>query len=218
MHIGVIPARKGSKRFPGKNKALLNGVPLYRRAYVLAYPIMTTLVNTDDEEILKEKSIVTYKRSAKLSQDNIKVDDVLLDMVGHLSPEIVIHLFQPTSPFISRETIFKGMELIENSDSVQSVCLVNNTQHAYSQRQIVDGNVNFVFHKLRKKSYNSQLKPKFYQFAGYAACKVGSLKKYGNIWGKVSLPIVVDWKEAIDIDTKEDLEYAQLLINAGIII
>lgn len=29
----VVPARKGSKRLPGKNKLKIGGIPLYQKAY-----------------------------------------------------------------------------------------------------------------------------------------------------------------------------------------
>jgi CMP-N-acetylneuraminic acid synthetase len=223
MHIGVIPARAGSKRFPGKNRAKLNGAELWRIAVEKsAQTTEITITNTDDKRIFEKGIIrfVRYERPEHLRNGAARIDDVLIEMATTLKwkPDDIIHLLQPTNPFVSIKTILKGRELFKwreetksPVDSVQSVWKVPNTLHAYSQRMIINGNVEFMFPELRSRHYNSQKKPDFYAFAGYVACKVGSLLNYNNIWGKRSLGIEVNQIEAIDIDTVEDLEFAERL-------
>ena len=50
--IGIIPARYGSSRFPGKPLALLGGKPVIQRVYEqVAQALDETYVATDDERI-----------------------------------------------------------------------------------------------------------------------------------------------------------------------
>ena len=220
MHIGVIPARAGSTRIPGKNREEISGIPLWRIAVIKSMNTLArTIINTDDP-LIYPSFCERFERDKELSGNSVRIDDVLLNMVASLQllSEDVIHLIQPTSPFMSSETILRGVEAFEcfDIDSSQSVVEVSNSYHAYSQRIIKNDLVNFVFPELREQHFNSQSKPKHYAFAGYVACKVGSLRKYGNIWGKKSFPIQVSNIEAIDIDTKEDLEHARLIAASGI--
>jgi CMP-N-acetylneuraminic acid synthetase len=91
---------------------------------------------------------------------------------------------------------------------------ISNAHHAYSQRYINNnGEINFCYREERDKSYNSQRKPARYAFAGYIGFKAVSLLKYGNIWGERSLPIIGGPECSIDIDTKEDLEYAEFILR-----
>ena len=228
MHIGVIPARAGSKRFPGKNRAILNGKSLWRISAQKSTETMDrTIVNSDDRMVevqnaLKANSVEFYQRPEDLCGDDVRIDEVLLEMVDtlDLDDNDFIHLFQPTSPFTRKITIQRGKELLEsndNADSVQSVFPIPNVLHAYSQRiRKQGGYVEFAYPAERSARFNSQRKPEHYSFAGYVAFRVGSLRKYGNIWGEVSIGIQAEAIETVDIDTREDLENAIRLTRTDV--
>ena len=82
--------------------------------------------------------------------------------------------------------------------------------------QIKDGYIKFKFPSMRSARFNSQRKPEHYSFAGYVAFRVGSLRKYGNIWGEVSIGIQAEAIETVDIDTREDLENAIRLTETDV--
>jgi len=76
--IFFIPARKGSKGLPLKNRKLfsstISSIPLKYKKNIV--------VSTDDEEIIrvcKETNVSCYERSSALSDDYSSVKDVLLD-------------------------------------------------------------------------------------------------------------------------------------------
>jgi CMP-N-acetylneuraminic acid synthetase len=221
MHIGVIPARKGSKRFPGKNRAKLEGQSLFQIQVEKSLQALDgTIINTDDEKIPNDSGIVkfggnikTFRRPEELAQDNTRIDDVLLHMVcaTNIQKNDIIHLLQPTSPFLSIETIEKAkkiMDFMHHTDSVQSIYKVGNTNHAYSQRIIKDGWMQFAYPEEREECYNSQKKPDHFVFAGYVCFRVSSLLENKSIWGRKSIGIMVEELETFDIDTREDLENA----------
>jgi len=219
QHWGFIPARAGSKRFPEKNKALLGGVPLWKRSMNLCLPAFDrTIISTDDDDIAKAADCDVVKRPAHLSDGmTYRIDDVLLDFVNNNDeiPEY-IHLVQCTSPFTNNEHLNLGKWTIvdPNVDSVQLVSVISNTQHAYSQRIIIeDGTMKFFLLQERNQFYNSQRKPAHYSFSGYVAIKTESLIKNDNIWGNNSIPIDGGSRCKVDIDKPSDLQYAEYLLR-----
>jgi len=218
MNIGIIPARAGSKRFPGKNKALLNGVPLWLRAALMSIQTMDdTIISTDDQEIISGSPYKISERPEHLRDGmSYRIDDVLLDMVGScgFSGCDVLYLFQPATPFLNPGTIEVCLTAMLNwpeAESVQTLFPVSNILHAYSQR-VINGWVAFAFPELREKHFNSQKKVPHYAFAGFVGCRVKALCENGNIWGTRSIGVITHMFEGFDIDTEEDLKYAESFI------
>ena len=119
MILCIIPARGGSKRFPRKNIALLNGKPLiyytieaWRKSKY--YEFNSPIVSSDDDEILitsRAFGAETIKRPSSLSQGDLpspvpvieNVIDYLTKYRGWRIGWIV--LLQPTSPLRSSQDI-----------------------------------------------------------------------------------------------------------------
>ena len=92
--LGVIPARAGSKRVPGKNIRLLNGVPLLVysiRAAKQSSRISRIIVSTDDPGIAeiskKAGADVPFLRPEALSQDTTPDKPVLQHALNHIKYE-----------------------------------------------------------------------------------------------------------------------------------
>lgn len=129
----IIPARKGSKGIPHKNRKLLGGKPL------ISYSIETALqltspdnicVSTDDEEIIriaKEYGLqVPFVRPAALSTDTSSSREVILHALDYYQSIErnfdVIVLLQPTSPFRRLEDIKEALRMYnDDTDMVVSV-------------------------------------------------------------------------------------------------
>jgi CMP-N-acetylneuraminic acid synthetase len=219
MHIGVIPARAGSQRFPGKNRARIDDKPLWSIAVETAQKakLDRVIINSDDLKIMAKATCEKYERPENLRDgQSYRIDDVMIEMAQKLDlkPDDRIHLIQCTSPFITYIHVDMGRRILDmysNVDSAQLVVRVPNSSHAYSQRINVEGSMKFKYPTDRNKCFNSQKKPDHYIFCGYVAFKVASLLKNKNIWGKNSLPIIGVKKCGIDIDTPEDLDYAEYI-------
>jgi CMP-N,N'-diacetyllegionaminic acid synthase len=129
--VGLIPARSGSERVPGKNIAPLAGHPL------LAYSIASAresgafgavIVSTDSEEIAEVArryggdvpALRPAEMSTATSQD---VEWVLHVMQGR--DEDLFAILRPTSPFRSADTIRRALdrlaELGDRADSIRAV-------------------------------------------------------------------------------------------------
>jgi CMP-N,N'-diacetyllegionaminic acid synthase len=130
----IIPARKGSKGVPGKNKKLLGGKPLIQYTVDAAREVFKDreiCVSTDDSEIVDLVETlglkVPFLRPPELATDTSSSVDVVLHAVdfykqNEYDADVVV-LLQPTSPFRTAVHIREALMLFhENIDMVVSVC------------------------------------------------------------------------------------------------
>jgi 3-deoxy-manno-octulosonate cytidylyltransferase (CMP-KDO synthetase) len=104
--IGVIPARWGSTRFPGKSLALLNGKPLIQwvvEGCRRARRLQRIIVATDDERI--RRTVAGLGVEAVLTRaDHPSGTDRVAEAVRGLAPDIVANI-QGDEPLIEPELI-----------------------------------------------------------------------------------------------------------------
>ena len=222
--LAIIPARKGSKRLPRKNKLKILGKPLICwtiEASVQSKYIDTILVSTDDDEIIdiaKEYNIkVPFKRPSEISSDEATMNDVIIHAINFFktngeSYDIII-LLQPTSPLRTTNDIDKALELIsEKNESVISVC-ENSHSPLWSNVLPKDNSMEF-FIKDEFKGVRSQDLPKFYCLNGAIFIStVNYFLKHNDFIGPKSIAYIMDKKRSIDIDSKLDFEFCNFLLN-----
>ena len=206
----IIPARGGSKRIPRKNLVDLNGKPLLYYSIRQALNITDDVyVSTEDAEIqdfVESMGVNVIERPDRLAQDTSKSEDV----VEHFLEEIDTDLFcliQPTVPLLSSQYILDGMDLIEDYDSVISVC--EDINYYWN----VDGKpINFELGN-RKRTQEHQT---WYKENGafYITRKYNFLKSNILQNGDVGF-VVMKESESIDIDTYEDLELVNKIIRGN---
>ena len=114
-NVAFIPARKGSKGLPGKNKKLFAGKPLVQWSIEQAAETKlfdAIVVSSDDEDVLqiasdcKKMKVVPVERHPELAGDDSDLDSVLFDFL--VRPENkcdYICLLPPTSPLRSSKDI-----------------------------------------------------------------------------------------------------------------
>mgnify|MGYP001376072611 CR=1 FL=1 len=129
--LAVIPARKGSKRLPGKNTRMLAGKAHIQRTIEAAQDskyIDTIVVSSDDDFVLSlasKQSVETIRRPEVLANDTAGSADVLLHVVDNVTKSFdYVILLQPTSPLRTAEDIDNAIELLieKKASSVISVC------------------------------------------------------------------------------------------------
>ncbi len=137
----IIPARGGSKRLIGKNKVLLNGLPLFMHSVNAVKKIkgnVKLVVSSDDIDILEycnENKICTQYRSPILALDYAAKQDVIVDVCKQLweeefyIPEIVISL-QANSPEVDQNLLSKCLKKFKNLSTVNGckelICINQN--------------------------------------------------------------------------------------------
>ncbi len=226
--LAIIPARGGSKRFPGKNVYPLLGKPLVAlpiEAARAATLLERVVVSTDNEEIAaaakKAGAEVPFMRPAALAADSSSVIDAMIWTVAELErregyqPDYTI-LLQPATPLVTGAQIDRGLALAKekNADSVVSVAEVNTINHPYNIRAIgEDGIIVFWQNDLHYEYYAVKRKPKFYHAANMWISSRRTLLQDRKLEGRRNFPLIVPPVYAMDIDYREDLELIEAYLE-----
>lgn len=217
-YITVIPARGGSKRFPKKNIYPLSGMPLIGHSilYSLNEPMISeTYVSTDSKEIKMVSEHLGAKvlmREPELSGDYVPTSEVLKNVADKLLSMSVsfdyIVLLQPTNPLRPSSLLKDAINCLENGD-YDSLMTVNKSTQKLGR--IIEGS--FVPWNYKFGMRSQDLAPLYYENGLlYITSKEEILK--GNILGQKMYPMIVDHIYGeVDIDTFEDLQYAEFLCD-----
>ena len=228
--LALIPARGGSKGVPRKNIRDFAGAPLiaYSIAAALQAELITrVIVSTDDEEIAavaREWGAETpFLRPADLAQDDttdLPVFEHALQWLReneNYQPGIVIQL-RPTSPIrpvgLLDEAIKKLLEHPE-ADCVRGV--VPSGQNPFKMWRIGGNGQLEPLLSLpnMKEPYNAprQELPKTYWQTGHVdVIRASTILEKGSLTGDIILPILIDPRYTVDIDTPSDMvRYARLM-------
>lgn len=217
----IVPARKGSKRLPHKNRKKIEGVSLTERSINHAFEIgqelnrkFNVVLTTDDKELLKEiqprPNLVKEERPTNLARDNTRMIDVIRDLYErHGNTDSVTVLLQPTTPFRDTKRIAKYIRSVIQRDNSKEFTIVATREakdkpaHIYESKR---GLLSPLIAELAGRSMNSQELPKYYVLSGalYVFWKDYFLEK-NKIMGDKIYNYKTRGIYAIDIDTEEDL-------------
>lgn len=223
-NLAIIPARSGSKGLPDKNIKELNGKPL------LAYSVDAALqsgvfdeimVSTDSEKYAKIArqygAHVPFLRSNQLSGDKVNSWDVVKDVIDRykeMGKEFgTICLLQPTSPLRDSEDIKDAYELYYERASVAviSVCEMEHTP-LWSNVLPKDNSL-AGFIKPEAERPRQELDT-YYRFNGAIyIVKTEEVYKGYNFCKDGSFAYIMPSRKSVDIDSAEDFEYAEFLMN-----
>lgn len=230
--LAIIPARGGSKGIPRKNIRLLAGYPLIAysiAAALAAEAVQRVIVSTDDEEIAQVAhqfgAEVPFLRPAEHAQDRTPdlpvfkhALDWLLINEGY-QPDIVIQL-RPTSPFRRVWHINQAVyRLVETpmADSIRAVCVP--FQNPYKMWRISsDGFMHPLMETEFREPYNMprQELPEVYWQTGYVdAAWADTILIKNSMTGDFILPLVINPSEFVDIDSLDDWQRAERMVQSG---
>ncbi len=128
--VAIIPARKGSKGVPGKNRKVIDGKPLISYTIeesVKCQKVSEIWVSTDDQEIVRlaseYKEIKIHERPPHLAADNSKIGDAVAELVQGIECDAIL-LLQPTSPLRTVSDIDSAIDLLESNSDCNTVISV----------------------------------------------------------------------------------------------
>lgn len=229
MNYALITARKGSKGIKNKNLKKIGKISLIERSIINAKKsnLFDKIFCTSDSKkilnISSKNEIISISRPNKISQDSSLSIDAVIHFYNFLKekkiklPEIVF-LFQPTSPFIKKDTIEEMINIYKkypSTKSVISIYEVNNKYHYINQRKLEkDKTIKFLFEKERNKKVRRQDKPKVYVHGNLFSFKIKDLIKQNSITPKPIRSVELkNFYECIDIDNHQDYELTKLIFN-----
>lgn len=231
--LGIIPARKGSKRVLNKNMRILNGQPLisYTIQAALKSKLLThTIVSTDSEEIANySKSIgcdVPFLRPEELAQDKIADKPVLLHAIEWMKKNKnekydAVALLRPTTPFKTAELIDSAIQMLNNSThtAIRSVTKVASVHHPYWMFLKGEKNTAIPFDKENSidNYYQSQLLPEVFHLNGVVdVIRSEQLTKEGALFPTNFAMMEVSEILSMDIDTETDLAICNYIMSSGL--
>lgn len=217
-YITIIPARGGSKRFPGKNTRALNGIPLivHSIAYSLENSeIIGTYVSTDSDDIKRisrEASAEIIDRPAEFAGDHATTASAMKHAVQYLINKGVefdyVVLLQATNPLRPKNLLKDAIDIIERGKN-DSLFTVNRSEKKLGK--IIDGK--FVPWNYKFGMRSQDLEPLFYE-NGLLYITKKELLLQEIIEGPTAYPMIVDHPFGeVDIDTVEDFHYAEYILN-----
>jgi CMP-N-acetylneuraminic acid synthetase len=196
----VIPARKGSKGAPGKNRVLFD----YTAETLSAVNLLSVIVSTDDDIIkdkAKERGFVVHNRADQLSDDFASMKDVLMDIAYnfgmHEEDEIV--LLYLTYPKRTYQDIRDAIDEFHSVDNESLLCKKEVKTHPYLC--INKNGTQFIQHNL----YRRQDYPVVFEISHFVAMTtIEELPKLrNNLYNDSTYWHMID--DTIDVDTVEQL-------------
>lgn len=139
--LGVIPARYGSTRFPGKPLVKIQGIPMIVRVWQQANqcPLLTDLVvATDDDRIA---AIVTENggKSILTRSDHPSGTDRLIEVAGKM-PDYDFYLnIQGDEPFLDPDTLTSLISALNNpqsADIATPICRITEGDKLFSPNTV----------------------------------------------------------------------------------
>lgn len=212
--LAVIPARGGSKRLPGKNIMILGNKPLIAWTIEAAQKsgsIDRIILSSDDQEIIsvaKEYGCeVPFVRPSYLASDGATSEDVLEHAITAIDQEYdYVVLLQPTSPFRTTGDIDTAVRMcIDNqAPSVESLIKVSeNPEWMFCLNE--DGTMTNAC----KEVIDSE---KYILNGAVYVIKTELFMKNKKIRYPESLSYIMPKERSVDIDTRDDFEYAEFLL------
>ena len=214
-NIAIIPARGGSKRIPEKNIKLFAGLPLLAHSILYAQQNETLI-----DEIYVSTDIIEIKKIA--IQYGAKVIDRPEHLSGDLEPTITalkhvlesidcsdvesVVLLQPTNPLRPQDLLKQAFEIYNNSNC-DSLFTVSRNYQKFGK---ITANKYHPFnYTIGQRSQD--LEPLFFE-NGLLYITKADLILNGIIISENAFPFEVDHIFAkVDIDTLEDLDYANFI-------
>ncbi|MBG6109802.1 N-acylneuraminate cytidylyltransferase [Flavobacterium sp. CG_9.10] len=214
--IVIIPARGGSKRLPNKNLLLLEGIPLLVHSILYAQrnaSIIDEIYVTTDNAAIK-KIALQYGARVIDRPDNLSGDfEPTISCVQHVLESIpdaveLVVLLQPTNPLRPEKLLQEAFEKYRNSDADSLFTVTRNHQKLGK----IQNNC-FIPYNYSIGQRSQDLEPLYFE-NGLLYVTKANLIREGKIVSENSAPYEVNHIFAtVDIDTQDDLDYAEYLIN-----
>lgn len=209
--VAIVPMKLNNRRLPQKNtKPFTNGKPL-------CYYILSTLLEVDgidevyvycsnpDIQEFIPSNVKYIQRSESLDQDTTSMTEVLTCFTKEVPADIYV-MTHTTAPFISKESISKGLNAVKS----------NEYDSSFAAKKLQD----FLWKDGKPFNYEldniprTQDLPALYEeTSGFYIYKHDVMAKLHRRIGDKPYIVEVGEIEAVDIDEAEDFMIADAIFN-----
>ncbi len=227
--LALVPARGGSKGLPRKNLQPQGGQPLIAwtiAAALEAKAVDAVVVSTDDEEIAAVAeglgAEVPFLRPPELARDDTPDWPVFEHALRRLehdrgwSPDLVVQL-RPTSPLRPAGMVDQAVALMRADRLAHSLRTVTSAvQTPYKMWRLHGTRLTPLLGSLEQELFNAprqELPPVFWQTGHLDVVRRDTLLELRSMTGTRILPFVIEPRWAVDIDSAEQLGFAEWLLS-----
>lgn len=216
-HIGIVPARGGSKRLPRKNIRTIAGKPLltWTAEAALASKLSRVILSTDDEEIADVGRThgleVPFLRPASIAGDTTPMLPVLAHLIDWLEaagtkPTSIV-LLQPTSPLRLPRHIDEAIAMFER-ERVETIVSVTDAPGGFGPG------------KFMRMDAHGAVKKAGFPDSGDLVVRNGpailmtspDVIRRGTLYGSPAFGYRMDRASSVDIDDEDDFAFAEFLL------
>jgi len=225
--VAGIFARGGSKGVPNKNLRIVAGKSLLQRAveHALSIKDVTDVYCSTDssqiaDEALKYGALVPWLRPSELAQDTSKEWDSWCHLVKWLNAKEIYPTYLVTVPTVSPLRSLEDLNacvdlaLSSKADVVMAVSEAN--RNPWFNIVTINQETKQVrlVNEPKTKIYNRQAAPVVYDVSTVTfVIKCEFLLKSRSIYDGETRALVLPRSHCIDIDTEDDIEYADYLLK-----
>lgn len=233
--LAVIPARGGSKGIPRKNIREFAGYPLIAysiAAGLKAETVTRVIVSTDDEEIAAVARAwgaeTPFLRPAEFAQDNTTDLPVFQHALKWLAenenyrPDVIVQL-RPTSPVRPVGLVDEAVRSLlahPEADSVRGVVPAGQNPHKMWRIDPQSGYMkNLLDVPGLPEPYNAPrqvLPPVYWQTGHIDVIRPRAILEMDSMSGRIILPVMIDPRYTVDIDTPADWQRYEWLVSSGL--
>ena len=217
--LGIISARGGSKRLPGKNLIPLQGKPLIAwtiEAGLTSNCIDRLILSTDNPEIskvaLKFGCEVPFVRPQEIATDEASSVDVVKHALSQISGYDYFVLLQPTSPFRRGSHIDEAFNMMCAAEANSCVSICKSTE---SPKWMLTINGDGYISRLIKDNGEIKELNNIEAYIPNGAIYISEINKFlseESFYSNETFPYVMSLEHSVDIDTNYDLKFAESLL------
>lgn len=219
--VALVPARGGSKGFPRKNLALLEGRSLVEIAVAAALEANTitrVAVSTDDAEIAavaRAAGATVVVRPSELGGDDVGALAVLqhgLDVLEGDGAIDAIAYLQPTSPLRTAAHVDGAVAML--TSQVDAVVTVVEVPHRYTPDSLLDIDADgFVIPASHELPLRRQDKAHLVARNGPAVLAIrASAIRAGELYPRQTVAMRMSILDSVDVDSPQDLLLARAIL------
>jgi pseudaminic acid cytidylyltransferase len=220
--VGIIPARGGSKRIPGKNIRLFAGKPIiaYSIEAALSSGIFSeVMVSTDDSRIAdiscKFGAKIPFMRSAETADDFATTASVLQEVMNDYRIKLGREFKEacciyPTAPFVTGEKLVAGHQLLQSGNYDSVFPIVKFSYPIWRALKKNEGNTIEMIWNENLKKRSQDFVPAFHDAGQWYWFVVEKFLHTGSLWMDRSHGLEISELEVQDIDSEVDWKLAEL--------
>ena len=222
-YLSVITARGGSKGIPKKNIYPLCGRPLL--VYTIECALQANIsgdivVSTDSEEIAEVakqyREINVIKRPQAISNDTATSESALIHALDEMEKKgnkyFGVLTLQPTSPLRTPQTIKQCVEMFETHIPKYDALATLSENNSFFWQKNEDNDFVPLFPNASRRRQNRQ--PLYYEDDILWITQADALRETQSVLGtKVLGFLTKNWIEAVDINTMQDMKFAEFLMQ-----